>query len=348
MGADLVGLFGKSLAVRLAAAAGLLLQGPLAAAPARSADFYHGKTVTVLVGYAAGGGYDVNARLLARHLGDHIPGHPGIIVENMPGAGSLKMLGFLEHQAPSDGTTIGLFDFTQITNSLLTPDTVKIDFRRYKWIGSIARDLAVCYVWNRVKASSLEDVQKIPSLAMGRTNAGTSSDTEQKIFRKLFGVHVKSVAGYEGSAQAFIAVENGELDGGCLTWGSLPPNWISGKKITPILRLSSATAPDLPAAVPDAMDIAKSPRDRQIIEFLMEAGQLGKPIVASPATPRAQVDVLRTAFAATTTDPKFLADASKARQPVDPVSGTDAETIVRRLYATPAAVVTAARAVASN
>lgn len=338
----------KAQGLRLAAAAALLIQASVAATTVRSDDFYHGKTVTVLVGYAAGGGYDINARLLARHLPDHILGHPSVIVENMPGAGSLKMLEFLNRQAPTDGTTIGLFDFTQITNSVLTPDTVKIDFRRYQWIGSIAQDLAVCYVWNRLKATSLADAEKIPSLAMGRTNPGTSSDIEQKILRKLFGVHVKSVAGYAGSSQAFIAVENGELDGGCLTWSSLPPQWIAGKKITPLLRLSKATAPDLPADVPDAADIAKSPRDRQIIEFLTAAGKLGKPIVASPATPQAQVDLLRKAFADTMTDPSFLADAAKTRQPVDPVFGAAAENILKQLYATPAGIVSAAKAVASD
>lgn len=348
MRTNIEAFFHESSGLRLAAAATLLIQVSLAATPARGDDFYHGKTVTLLVGYAAGGGYDINARLLARHLGDHIPGHPTVIVENMPGAGSLKMLGFLNHEAPTDGTTIGLFDFTQITNSLLTPNTVKIDFRQYNWIGSIAQDLAVCYVWNRIKASSLADVQKIPSLPMGRTNAGTSSDIEQKIFRKLFDVHVMSVAGYAGSSQAFIAVENGELDGGCLTWSSLPPNWVSGKKITPILRLSKATAPDLPSDVPDAIDIAKSPRDREVIEFLMAAGKLGKPIVASLATPQAQVDVLRKAFEDAMTDPNFLADAAKTRQPIDPVFGADAENIVQKLYATPAEIVAAAKEVASD
>lgn len=347
MRTNIEAFFHKSLGLHLATAATLLIQVSLAATSARSDDFYHGKTVTLLVGYAAGGGYDINARLLARHLGDHIPGHPSIIVENMPGAGSLRMLEFLNHKAPTDGTTIGLFDFTQITNSLLTPDTVKMDFRQYKWIGSIAQDLAVCYVWNRIKASSLTDVQKIPSLPMGRTNPGTSSDIEQKILRKLFGVHVMSVAGYEGSSQAFIAVENGELDGGCLTWSSLPPNWISGKKITPILRLSKATAPDLPSDVPDAIEIAKSPRDREIIEFLTAAGKLGKPIVASRATPQAQVDVLRKAFGDTMTDPNFLADAAKLRQPINPVSDVDAENILQKFYATPAEIVAAAKVVAS-
>ena len=348
MTTNIEAFFRKSPGLRLAAGATLLIQVSLAATPAQSDDFYHGKTVTLVVGYAAGGGYDINARLLARHLGDHIPGHPSIIVENMPGAGSLRMLRFINHQAPTDGTTIGLFDFTQITNSLLTPETVKIDFRQYKWIGSIAQDLAVCYVWNRMKASSLADVQKIPSLPMGRTNPGTSSDIEQKIFHKLFNVHVKSVAGYEGSSQAFIAVENGELDGGCLTWSSLPPNWISGKKITPILRLSKTTAPDLPSDVPDAIDIAKSPRDREIIEFLTAAGKLGKPIVASLATPQAQVDVLRKGFEDTMTDPNFRADAAKARQPIDPVFGADAESILRKLYATPAAIIAAAKEVGSE
>src|SRR6478735_2996922 len=209
------------LATRIA----LLVFATLAmlAAPARAEDFYRGKTLTLVVGYSAGGGYDINARLMARHLGAHIPGTPTVVVVNMPGAGSLRSLEHLEKHAPKDGTVIALFDYTQITNSLLTPDKVPVDFRKFKWIGSVAQDLAVCYVWHTV-------------------NARTIADTQQRILRKLFNVNVHSVAGYAGSAEAFIAVERGELEGGCMTWASLPAAWISGSKITPIMRVTSATA----------------------------------------------------------------------------------------------------------
>jgi tripartite-type tricarboxylate transporter receptor subunit TctC len=334
---------------RLGAALALSLCGScLGVTLARAEDFYRGKTLTVLVGYAAGGGYDINARLLARHFGDHIPGRPSVVVENMPGAGSLKMLEYLSHSAPTDGTTIGVFDFTMITNSLLTPDTVKIDFRRYGWIGSIAQDLALCYVWNRVSARTLSQVQHLTSLPMGRTNPGSSSDIEQKIFRKLFHVPVQSVAGYAGSSEAFVAVENGELDGGCLTWSSLPANWVTDHKITPILRLSSATAPDLPGNVPNAADIAADARDRQIISVLTAAGKVGKPVVAPLAVAPERLEILRKAFADTMKDPAFLADAEKLRQPISPVLGADANEVLDGFYATPPDIVAAAKAVAAD
>ena len=319
-----------------------------AAAPANAENFYQGKTLTLVVGYAVGGGYDTNARLLARHLGRHIPGNPSVVVVNMPGAGSLKSIDHMERSAPKDGTSLNLFDFTQITNSLITPDKVKIDFRRFKWVGSIAQDLAVCYVWHTVNAKTLAEVRALAKVHMGRTNPGSSSDIQQKIFRKLFDVKVHSVAGYGGSAEAFLAVERGELDGGCLTWSSLPAKWVADRLITPILRLSDATAPDLPSSVPSAYAVAADDRSRQIIRVLSAAGEVGKPFVFPLGVPDEQVATLRAAFAATMRDPQFLAEAAKLRQPVSPTSGLAATKILDEVYATPPEIIEAARAVASD
>jgi tripartite-type tricarboxylate transporter receptor subunit TctC len=316
--------------------------------PAAAQPFYQGKTVQVVVGYAVGGGYDTNARMLARHLGRHIPGNPAVVVVNMPGAGSLKSIDYMERTAPKDGTHLNLFDFTQITNSLLTPDKVKIDFRRFQWVGSIAQDLAACYVWHTVKAKTLAEVRALPKVHMGRTNPGSSSDIQQKIFRKLFGVNVHSVAGYGGSAEAFLAVERGELDGGCLTWSSLPAKWISDSLVTPLLRLSDATAPDLPASVPSAYAVAANDRDRAIIRVLSAAGEVGKPFVFPLGVPDERVEIMRAAFAATVNDPQFVADAAKLRQPVSPTLGAAAQKILDEFYATPADIIAAARAVAGD
>src|SRR5689334_19689930 len=283
------------------------------ATPACAQDFYQGKTISIVVGYSAGGGYDINARLISRHIGRHIPGTPAVVVVNMPGAGSLRSVEHLERHAPKDGTVINMFDYTQITNSLLTPDKVPIDFRKFKWIGSVAQDLAVCYVWHTVNAKTIADLQRLPKIHMGRTNPGTSSDTQQRILRKLFKVNVQPVAGYAGSAEAFIAVERGELEGGCMTWASLPPAWISGNKITPIMRVTSGTAPDLPASVPSAFDLLDSDRDRKILRALSAAGEVGKPLVLQLSVPDERVEILRNAFAAMTKDPAFIADAEKTR-----------------------------------
>ena len=329
--------------VSLALAALLVL-----AAPAHADDFYQGKTLNIVVGYTVGGGYDINARLVARHIGKYIPGNPTVVVVNMPGAGSLRALEHLERHAPKDGTVIGLFDYTQITNSLLTPGKVPIDFRKFQWIGSVQQDLAVCYVWHTVNARSLADLQRLPKVHMGRTNPGTSSDTQQRILRKLFNVNVHSVAGYPGSAEGFIAVERGELEGGCMTWASLPPHWIADNRITPLMRITSATAPDLPASVPSAFDLLAQDRDRKILRVLAAAGEVGKPFVAQLSVPQERVAILRKAFAAMVQDPAFAADAAKQRQPVSPTLGAEATKILDEIYATPDDIIAAARAVAND
>src|SRR5262245_32045246 len=326
------------------ALAALLLLVPRAHAD----DFYQGKTLTIVVGYTVGGGYDINARLVARHIGKFIPGSPNVVVVNMPGAGSLRALVHIERHAPKDGTVIGLFDYTQITNSLLTPDKVPIDFRKFQWIGSVQQDLAVCYVWHTVPAKTMADLQRLPKIHMGRVSPGTSSDTQQRILRKLFNVNVHSVAGYAGSAEAFIAVERGELEGGCMTWASLPPHWISGSKITPLMRVTSATAPDLPASVPSAVDLLSTDKDRKILRALSAAGEVGKPLVLQLSVPDDRVQILRNAFAAMMKDPAFLGDADKVRQNVSPTIGDDAVRIVDEIYASPKDVVDAARAIAND
>src|SRR3954471_10373108 len=320
----------------------------LLAAPARADDFYQGKTLTLVVGYSAGGGYDINARLISRHIGRHIPGTPTVVVVNMPGAGSLRSVEHLERHAPRDGTVVNMFDYTQITNSLLTPDKVPIDFRKFQWIGSVAQDLAVCYVWHTVNAKTVDDMRKLPEINMGRTNVGTSSDTQQKVLRKLFKVNVHSVAGYAGSAGGFIAVERGELEGGCMTWASLPAPWTTAHKITPIMRITSATAPDLPANVPSAFDLLAADRDRKILRVLSAAGEVGKPLVAQISVPDDRVEILRSAFAAMVKDPAFLADAEKARQVVSPTLGDAAVKILDEIYASPEDIIKAARAVAND
>lgn len=317
-------------------------------ASAQAQDFYKGKTVTVVVGYASGGSYDLNARLVARHLSRFIPGGPTVVVSNMPGAGSLRSLQYVQKIAPKDGTVVEIFDFTQITNSLLTPDKVPVDFRKFQWIGSVAEDVAVCYAWGGLKAKTLADMQRLPVIYMGRTNPGSSSDIEQKILRRLFRVNVHSVAGYDGSAEGFIAVERGELSGGCITWSSLPPAWISQRKIEPVLRITEATAPDLPAAVPAAPGLLKDDRDRKILRLLTAAGQLGKPLVVSDQVPQARVQILRAAFDGMVKDRAFLADAEKTRQVVSPTAGAAASAILDEIYASPPAIVQAARAIASE
>jgi tripartite-type tricarboxylate transporter receptor subunit TctC len=330
-----------------AAALALALTAPFADS-VHASDFYEGKTLTLVVGYASGGSYDINARLIARHLSRFIPGHPTIVVSNMPGAGSLRSIQYVQRIAPRDGTFLEMFDFTEITNSLLTPSKAPVDFRKFQWIGSLAQDVAVCYAWHSLNIKTLADMQRLPMIYMGRTNPGSSSDIEQKILRKMFKVNVRSVAGYDGSAEAFIAVERGELNGGCITWASLPPSWISGRKIAPVLRITSGAAPDLPTGVPSAPDLLKSERDRKVLRLLTAAGELGKPLVVNDQVPADRVQILRKAFDEMARDKAFLADAQRLRQTVSPTTGDATIKILNEIYSSPPDVVQAARAIASE
>jgi tripartite-type tricarboxylate transporter receptor subunit TctC len=306
-------------------------------------DFYKGQKITIYVGYSAGGGYDAYARLLARHIGRHIPGNPSMIVVNMPGAGSVTALQYLDVNAPKDGTAIDTFDYAQIGNSRLTPDKIKIDFRKFSWIGSIAQDLGVCYVWHTVDAKTIADLKRHGRVHMGATNVGTAAEIQQRIFKTIFKIDLKSVSGYAGSAEEKLAIERGELDGGCGSWSSVPADWISGSKIYPLLRLNPATAPDLPANVPYAGDIAPNARDHEIIRLLTSSSDLGKPYVASAAVPAERAKILRDGFAAAVADPQFLAEAATQRLPVSAKTADDALKIVGEIYSMPDDIVAEAK-----
>ena len=198
----------------------------LAAAPASAQDFYKGKTINILAGFSPGGGYDINARVLARHMGRHIPGNPTMVVQNMPGAGSLNAVHYLDNTAAKDGTVLNTFNFGAIGEARLSPDKIRIDFRKYNWIGSISQDLTVCYVWHALGVKTLDELKARPKVHYGSTGAGSSSDLNQRIMKNIFGVKLQQVGGYPGSAEQRIAIERGELDGDCGAWSSIPVEWI--------------------------------------------------------------------------------------------------------------------------
>lgn len=316
--------------------------------PAVAQDFYKGKTLTIMVGFTAGGGFDLNARLLARHIGRHIPGHPDVVVQNMPGAASLKSVLYLDTTAPRDGTVIATFNFGQIGDSRMLPEKVKVDFRKFSWIGSISQDLTVCYAWHTLGTKTLAELRRHGPVHMGLTGAGTSSDINQKILKQIFQVPVEQVAGYPGSAEERLAVERGELDGDCGAWSSLPQEWIEGRKIDPVTRSGTIVPPDLSPDVPYSADIAPSERDRDIIRLLTASGRVGRPFIASMAVPAERIRILRNAFNATVQDPAFIADAQSLRLPVSPKSGEEALQTVEGIYATADAIVRAARKIAAE
>jgi len=331
------------------AAACLLLAAASGQAAAQDpASFYRGKTVHLIVGFSPGGGYDVYARLLARHMGRHIPGNPTFVVQNMPGAASLKSVQFLDVGAVADGTTIVTFNPGLITQSLTTPDKVPVKFLDYAWIGNISEDIRICFTWHATGIKSFADMLKAPKIVYGNTGIGTSAYTDDRMLAELFGVKVRMVQGYPGSADKRIAIEQGELDGDCGSWTSLPEDWLRDKKINLVLRFSARLVPGLPASVPYAGDLLPDPKKKQIFALLAAPALIGRPYIAPRSVPADRLAALKAAFDATMTDAEFLAEADKQRLLVTPMTGAEVERQLKDIYGAPAEVVAAAKEISGD
>jgi tripartite-type tricarboxylate transporter receptor subunit TctC len=316
--------------------------------PASSPDFYHGKTLTIVVGLAPGGGFDANARLLARHLGRYIPGTPDVIVVNAPGASSATSLRRLDVNLPTDGTVIDAFNFGLIDISLLQPGNTRIDFRHYAWIGSISEDVTTCYVWRRDGPKTIAEMKAGGHYFFGSPGFGASQDINTKILRRVFGVDITQAYGYAGSADVRLAIERGELDGDCGSWSSVPEDWTKSPKFHPVLRTAARVPDGMSPELPYVIDAAPDEAARTVIRFLVADGDLGRPFVGSGAIPADRVRLLRAAFAATVKDRDFMAEAKALRLPVSPRTGTEAAETVEQLYATPPDIVAAARKIVAE
>jgi tripartite-type tricarboxylate transporter receptor subunit TctC len=305
-------------------------------------EFYQGKTITIVVGFSPGGGFDIFARLLSRHIGDFIPGHPTVVVRNMPGAGTMTAVRYLTTSAPRDGTMIAAFHFGLIGQSRLTPDKVPLDFRKFAWIGSVSQDLSICYTWYTLGIRNLAELKSRSSLHFGLTGLGTNDDLYARILKWVFGIDLHQVGGYAGSADVRLAVERGELDGDCGAWSSIPEDWILNKRINPVFRTAEFVPPDMPKDIPSMMGLVTSQRDRAIIRLLVSDRSLGRPYIMVPDVPADRVEVVRKAFDETINDPRFLADAANLRLPISPKNAQQSEDIVQAIYDTPPDIVAAA------
>jgi tripartite-type tricarboxylate transporter receptor subunit TctC len=306
-----------------------------ASASAQAAPFYEGKTVTLVVGYSPAGGYDNYARMLARHIGRHIPGNPNVIVQNMPGAATLTAVRYLGASAPRDGTVITMFDPGLITESLAMPETMKIKFSDYRWIGNMLRDIRVCYAWAATGIKNWQDAMARRQFLIGTTAKGSQAYVNGAILRKIFNAPVRQIAGYPGSAEQRLALERGELEGNCASWSSIPQDWLAEHKINPLVRFSPKRPPDMPADVPYIVDLARTQEEKDILTILAAPGELGRPLIAAKSVPPERVRILRAAFEAALRDAAFLADAQKQSLPIDPVTGEEAEAIIATIYAAP-------------
>ena len=308
------------------------------------ADFYKGKTVTVIVGYTAGGGYDLYARALSRHMGRHLPGNPNFIVQNITGAGSLNAANNIYNVAAKDGTVFGTFGRGLAMEPLIGTARVQFDATKFTWLGSGTNEISICATWHTSPIKTWQDALKA-QFTVGGEGAGSDPDTYAAFVRNVFGVKLKLVTGYHGTSDIILAIERGEVDGRCgWSWSSIKSTraaWISEKKLNYLVHNSDAKAPELPH-IPSLTDFANE-RQKQILKLVTSRQTMGRPFAAPPGVPADRAQALRRAFDATLKDPAFLAEAKKLRLDVNPVSGEAVDRLIAELYATPKDIVEEAR-----
>jgi tripartite-type tricarboxylate transporter receptor subunit TctC len=319
------------IAAALLAVAGLM--APDAQADAVS-DFYRGKTVNVLIGVGAGGEYDLQARLVAKHIGRHIPGNPSVVPQNMTGASGLKMQNYLYVQAPRDGTYIGMSQNAFPAAQAAGLPGIQFDAAKFAWLGAIAPVVETMTVWHTSGIASIDDARKRETIA-GATSRGAITYIYAAMMNELFGTRFKIVTGYNGGNEINLAMERGEVDARNNTWSSwktTKPMWLAEKKIN-IIAQAGPRAPDLDA--PSVEQFAKTTEDRRVIELVVSGTQLGRPLFITPGVPEERVKALRAAFDATMKDPEFLAEAASLNYEVAPVGGETLQKIVEKVLATP-------------
>jgi len=320
--------------VRGAIVAAVFATAPAAGWAETPAEFYKGKTVDLMVGYSAGGGYDVYARMIARYLGKHIPGNPTVVVKNLDGAGSLRLANALYNQLPKDGTVLGTVARGAAFDPLLGNKAAQFDASKFSWIGSANDEVSVCVAWNTSGITKIEDTFN-KELVVGGT--GPSADTDQfpRIVNGVVGTKMRIVTGYPGGNDISLAMERGEVQGRCgWSWSSVVATrkeWYDSKKIHVLVQLALQKHPDLPN-VPLILDLAKTPEQKQILTLVFARQALGRPYLAPPGVPADRVEALRKAFMDTMKDPEFKAEAEKAQLEITPIPGDKVQKIVDDAY----------------
>jgi tripartite-type tricarboxylate transporter receptor subunit TctC len=316
----------------------------LAAVPASSgqaqspADFYKGKNVDMMIGYSVGGGYDVYARMIAKHLGKHIPGNPTVTPKNMEGAGSLRLANWLYNVAPKDGTVLGTIGRGTGFDPLLGHKAAQFDGTKFNWIGSANNEVSVCVSWNKPGNVSKFEELYTKQLTVGGTGAAADTDQFPRILNNVLGTKMKIVTGYPGGNDVNLALERGEVDGRCgWSWSSVEStrgSWVKEKKINILVQLALQKHADLPD-VPLVTEQAKTEEQKQILTLIFARQALGRPYLAPPGIPADRVAALRKAFMDTMKDKEFLAEAEKAQLEITPIDGEALQKLVADVYATP-------------
>jgi tripartite-type tricarboxylate transporter receptor subunit TctC len=316
----------------------LLLLASLAPGRADSvSDFYKGRNVDVYVGYSTGGGYDIYARMLARHMGRFIPGNPTLVTKNMEGAGSLRLANWLANAGPRDGSVFGTIGRGTSFDPILGQPGAQFTAGDFSWLGSMNQEVSICAAWHDAGIRSFEDL-RTKELLVGAVSNNDDTGQFARVINTVLGTKLKIVAGYPGGNDVVLAMERGEVKGRCgWSWSSVLTAhmaWWKEHKIVILVQLALNKHPDLPD-VPLVTDLAKSDAERQMLRMIFARQVMGRPFLAPPGVPAERVAALRKAFMDTMNDKAFLADAEKAKLEINPVDGEKVQALVKEIYATP-------------
>jgi tripartite-type tricarboxylate transporter receptor subunit TctC len=325
-------------------AARALLLVSLFASPALAqpgGEFYKGRIVELYVGYSIGGGYDIYARLLARHMSRHLPGNPTIVPKNMTGAGSLTLANWLSKAAPRDGSVFGTIGRGIAFDPLLGTEGAQFKATEFGWIGSMNDEVSVCAAWGKSGITRFEELYA-RQVFVGGTGAGADTDLFPKAMNNILGTKMRLVTGYPGGNDITLAMQRGEVEARCgWSWSSVKTNhaqWVKDGTIKLLVQLSLQKHADLPD-VPLIMDMVKTPEQRAVLRLVFARQVMGRPFLAPPGLPAERLALLRRAFMDTLRDAAFLAEADKIKLEITPVAGEAVQALVAEIYATPPGVV---------
>ena len=334
----------RILGSAVAATAIVALTAPAALAD-DVADFYRNKTLTIVVGFGAGGTYGKYSRMLAQFLSKHIPGNPRIKVRHMPGAGGLKAMNYAFNVLPKDGAGLVMPVDTLIISELLRPDKVKYRSKQFTWLGTAVQTNSVVAVRADSGIRSVRDMRNI-EVVMGSTGMGSQTFLMPSMLNGLLGTRLKIVRGYKGARKIMLAMEQGEVQGIALTWGSWmasKPQWFREGSAVPILQIGQYRESTLPN-VPMAIDLVADDDSRRIVKFMSSMSAIGRGLAVPPGVPKKRIDALRTAFDRTVHDPRFLSQAKRRKLDVKPASGEAIQVVVNDVMNISPNVVARARA----
>jgi tripartite-type tricarboxylate transporter receptor subunit TctC len=310
-------------------------------APSASAqDVFRGKEINLYVGSAPGGPYDAYARLVARHLGKHLPGNPNVVVQHMPGASGRRTMGFIYNVAPKDGTAIATAQRALPFEQLIDGDS-RFDVGKVTWLGSANSETNVCMAWHTSPVRSIDDV-RTRGMVVGSSGPSSTDSIYPNVLKALHGMKFKVVEGYKAATETHIAMERGEVDGRCgISWDTLQAlnaDWLRERKIRILVQIGLDKVAGL-AGVPSVFDLSRSEEERQIWALWAAPNKMGRPFFAPPGMAPERADLMRRAFDATMADPELRAEAGRMNLAVAPMTGGEVAALLRQVYATPKAVV---------